>query len=96
MFVINTEHVGKAFAGQDESVNDQTKASAELSDREVEILRLIMDGKTSKEAADILCCSKRTVDSHLGRIYDKLDVSNRVQAIRRVSSLGLILSLIHI
>lgn len=61
-----------------------------LTDREIEVLRLILEGKSSKEAAADLCCSKRTVDFHLAKVYQKLEVSNRVQAMRRVAVLGLI------
>ena len=61
-----------------------------LTDREIEVLKLVLEGNSSKEAAAILCCSKRTVDFHLARVYQKLDVSNRVQAMRRVAVLGLI------
>lgn len=62
----------------------------QLTDREIEVLRLILEGRSNKEAALTLCCSKRTVDFHLARIYQKLDVSNRVQAMRRVAHMGLI------
>lgn len=61
-----------------------------LTDREIEVLKLILEGRSNKETALILCCSKRTVDFHLARIYQKLDVSNRVQAMRRVADMGLI------
>jgi DNA-binding CsgD family transcriptional regulator len=53
----------------------------QLSDREREVLRLVASGMTSKEVANALFCSKRTVDYHLWRAYGKLGVSNRVQAI---------------
>ena len=49
-----------------------------LTEREIEVLKLILEGKSNKEVALNLCCSKRTVDFHLARIYQKLDVSNRV------------------
>jgi DNA-binding CsgD family transcriptional regulator len=61
-----------------------------LTKREVEVLRLVLEGKSSREVAVALFCSKRTVDFHLARIYDKLQVSNRVQAMRRATVLGLI------
>ena len=60
-----------------------------LTDREIEVLNLVLEGRSNKEAAVTLCCSKRTVDFHLARIYQKLDVSNRVQAMRRVADMGL-------
>lgn len=61
-----------------------------LTKRELEVLTLVIEGNSSKEAADILCVSKRTVDFHLANIYDKLQVTNRVQAFRRARKLGLI------
>lgn len=61
-----------------------------LTKREVEVLSLIAQGHSSKEAADALYVSKRTVDFHLANIYDKLQVNNRVQAFRAATRLGLI------
>ena len=43
-----------------------------LTKREIEVLSLIAQGHSSKEAADSLYVSKRTVDFHLANIYDKL------------------------
>ncbi len=64
--------------------------AVKLTKREIEVLSLIIEGRSSKEVADLLFVSKRTVDFHLANIYDKLQVSNRVQAFRRAASLGLI------
>ena len=61
-----------------------------LTKREIEVLTLVIEGRSSKEVADMLYVSKRTVDFHLANIYDKLQVSNRVQAYRRAARLGLI------
>ena len=61
-----------------------------LTRREIEVLRLLLESKSSTEIAEALRCSKRTVDFHLVNIYDKLQVSNRVQAAERVSKLGLV------
>lgn len=61
-----------------------------LTKREIEVLSLVIEGKSSKEVAEELYVSKRTVDFHLANIYEKLQVSNRVQAYRRATSLGLI------
>lgn len=60
-----------------------------LTKREIEVLCLVIEGKSSKDVADALYVSKRTVDFHLANIYDKLQVSNRVQAFRRAALLGL-------
>jgi ATP/maltotriose-dependent transcriptional regulator MalT len=64
--------------------------SIKLTKRELEVLCLIVEGKSCKDVADALFVSKRTVDRHLANIYDKLQVSNRVQAFRRATALGLI------
>ncbi len=75
----------------DESVGNQNETTViTLTKREIEVLQLVLEGRSSKEVATSLCCSKRTVDFHLARIYDKLEVSNRVQAMRRATLLGLI------
>ena len=61
-----------------------------LTKREIEVLSLVIEGNSSKEVADQLYVSKRTVDFHLANIYHKLDVTNRVQAFREATRRGLI------
>ena len=61
-----------------------------LTRREVEILSLIVEGHSSKTVADLLFVSKRTVDFHLDNIYEKLNVTNRMQALQRASRMGLL------
>ena len=61
-----------------------------LTKREIEVLTLVIEGKSSKEVAERLYVSKRTVDFHLANIYEKLQVNNRVQAFRRAVALGLL------
>ena len=68
----------------------QESRSIRLTKRELEVLSLVIEGRSSKDVADALYVSKRTVDFHLANIYDKLQVSNRVQAFRRATRLGLI------
>lgn len=66
-----------------------------LTRRESEVLGLVVEGKSNKEVASHLYCSKRTVDFHLARIYEKLQVNNRIQAVRRASILGLLEQTAH-
>lgn len=61
-----------------------------LTPREVQVLKLILEGKSSREVADALFVSKRTVDFHLANIFEKLNVNSRVQAFRRAAELGII------
>ena len=68
----------------------QEERVVRLTKREIEVLTLVLEGKSSREVASSLYCSKRTVDFHLARIYEKLQVSNRVQAMRRAAMLGLV------
>jgi DNA-binding CsgD family transcriptional regulator len=72
------------------SVLSEDTQSIKLTKREIEVLTLVIEGKSSKEVADQLFVSKRTVDFHLANIYEKLDVQNRVQAFREATRLGLI------
>ncbi|MBE0446920.1 MAG: response regulator transcription factor [Actinobacteria bacterium] len=52
-----------------------------LTDREIEVLRLAAQGKSNKEIAEDLVLSVRTVEAHLGHIFDKLAVSSRTEAV---------------
>jgi DNA-binding CsgD family transcriptional regulator len=70
--------------------NKNQSQDPKLTKRELEVLTLVIEGKSSKEVAEILFVSKRTVDFHLANIYEKLEVTNRVQAFRRAARLGLI------
>ena len=60
-----------------------------LSDREVEVLRLVAAGLTNAQVAERLFISPRTVNAHLNRIYGKLSVSGRGAAIRFAADHGL-------
>jgi DNA-binding CsgD family transcriptional regulator len=51
-----------------------------LSNREVEVLRLLAAGKTNRETAEALFISERTVARHVSNIFDKLGVSTRAGA----------------
>jgi DNA-binding CsgD family transcriptional regulator len=61
-----------------------------LTKRETEVLGLVAQGHTSQEAAELLFLSPRTVSYHLSQAYEKLGVSNRVQAFRLAMRLGLL------
>ncbi|MDP9483524.1 MAG: response regulator transcription factor [Chloroflexota bacterium] len=65
-------------------------ARAQLTARELEILEHIGLGLTVKQVASRLGLSPRTVETHLAKLYRKLGVRNRVQALSRASALGLI------
>lgn len=54
-----------------------------LSDREMEVLRQAARGLSNQDIADELCLSLRTVQAHLGHIFNKLQVSSRTEAVVR-------------
>jgi LuxR family maltose regulon positive regulatory protein len=60
-----------------------------LTPREVEVLRLVVAGHNNRTIAGQLVISEWTVKSHLTKIYRKLDVASRTQAIARAHDLGL-------
>lgn len=61
-----------------------------LTDREKEILQLVINGASNKEIASILCLSESTVKNHLHNILKKLHLHNRVQAAAFALNEGLI------
>lgn len=61
-----------------------------LSDREVEVLRLVALWKTNKEIADQLCVTENTVKTHAKNIFQKLEVTGRAEAVDRARELGLL------
>jgi DNA-binding CsgD family transcriptional regulator len=61
-----------------------------LTKRELEVLRLVAEGHTDREVADILVISPRTVNRHLGNMYVKLDVPGRAAAVAYAIRFGLV------
>ncbi|MFP3512908.1 response regulator transcription factor [Peribacillus sp. SIMBA_075] len=59
-----------------------------LTERECQVLQLIADGKNTKEIASQLYLTNGTVRNYISVILDKLDVSNRVEAIVRFKEKG--------
>jgi DNA-binding NarL/FixJ family response regulator len=60
----------------------------ELTEREMEVLRLTAKGFTNKAIATQLTISDRTVQGHLAHIFDKLQAGSRTEAVMRAVSLG--------
>jgi len=61
-----------------------------LSDRELEVLRLLPSQLTNREIGDLLWISTNTVKFHVRNIYRKLEAERRTQAVENARGLGLI------
>ena len=70
--------------------NEAAVAALGLSPRECEILALLASGRTNSQMAEALHISPNTVKTHLARVYEKLEVERRVQAIEKARFLSLI------
>ena len=63
---------------------------AGLSAREIEVLRLVADGRSNGEIGEALFISRKTAGVHVTHILDKLGVANRVEAAMAAGRLGLL------
>ncbi len=65
-----------------EAVRSKSKVAlwlAELTEREREVMQLVIDGKPNKLVADALSISVRTVEVHRARVFDKMNVKSAVE-----------------
>ena len=65
-------------------------SSSELTGRELDVLRQIVDGKSNKEIGNVLNISEATVKSHINNILSKLGVSDRTQAATTALQRGIV------
>ena len=70
--------------------NDAALRTLGMTAREAEILALLASGRSNKELARSLGISPNTVKTHIARIYEKLGVARRIEAIEKARALALI------
>ncbi|MDD5108420.1 MAG: response regulator transcription factor [Candidatus Omnitrophica bacterium] len=68
------EAISEYLADSVKEPNKKTGAIATLNERENDVLRLVVEGKTAKEIAEILFISRRTVENHKNSILKKLNL----------------------
>ncbi|MEQ8353693.1 MAG: DNA-binding response regulator [Leptospiraceae bacterium] len=71
------------------SFRQERSPAPEITDRERQILELMVEGKTIASVAEFLLLSPHTVHHHVKSIYKKLEVHNRAELVRKVQELSL-------
>jgi DNA-binding NarL/FixJ family response regulator len=71
------------FTTREEAEPQPKPAGVDLTPRETEILRMLVDGQTAAALADKLCISVHTANAHVRNIYRKLEVTSRAQAVSK-------------
>lgn len=86
--IMNFQRVLKQMDGSS-PYDDSYKLKYQLSKREIEVLKLITDGKSNKEIATILALSVYTVETHRKNIHHKLGVSNSIELLKKTQEMNL-------
>jgi DNA-binding CsgD family transcriptional regulator len=76
------------FAQAYRSAAAQHRPAPSLTRRQLQVLRMVMDGYTNLQIAHRLHLSEGTVRTHLNNIYERLDVTSRIAAVQRVFGVG--------
>ena len=77
-------------AGEAFVVNARVKETLGISEREFEVLGLLAAGRSNKEIASQLHVSPNTVKTHVAKLYGKLEVTRRTEAVMRARELGML------
>jgi two-component system, NarL family, response regulator LiaR len=72
------------------TLNEKELVSLGLSKREMEVLELMSQGLSNQEISSRLYVSLNTVKTHTSKLFEKLDVRRRTQAVEKAKRLGLI------
>ncbi|EKE03658.1 MAG: two component transcriptional regulator, LuxR family [uncultured bacterium] len=78
--ILKTLSNGKSAKVMDESCPEESEEKIQLTDREMDVLRLIVDGYSNAEISEKLCVSIHTAKAHVCNILQKLSVDDRTQA----------------
>ncbi len=72
------------------TLNEQALTEIGMSKRELEVLQLMSQGHSNQEIAKQLFVSLNTIKTHASRVFEKMDVQRRTQAVEKAKRLGLI------
>jgi two-component system response regulator NreC len=79
-----SDYLRRAEAGEERASYDG------LTDRERQILKMIAEGCTSQQIADLLCLSVKTVQAHRGNLMEKLNMHDRTELVKYAIRKGII------
>ena len=88
--VVGVFGLGSAVAGEEGSRPRKGKPDPRLTDRQLEILRALAEGKSTRQIASELVISSTTVRNHIANVMAVLGVHTRLQAVVAASKAGLI------
>ena len=88
--VVEKEVIVQPAVSENFTLNEAELNKLGISKRELEVLQLIAEGLSNQEIAGRLFVSLNTVKTHSSRIFEKLDVKRRTQAIEKAKRLSLI------
>ena len=83
---------GSTFLAEPELLREhhQKKSTLELSERELQILRLLVGGFSNKEIASAIFLAEGTIRNHISNLLAKLDCRDRTQAVLKAINAGLV------
>lgn len=87
-YLLNTSNSGSSILISKEEIN--TYLLNELTERELEVLFFVSEGMSNKDIGERLFISTNTVRAHMRKIYEKLYVKNRTEAVYKANQLQLI------
>jgi DNA-binding NarL/FixJ family response regulator len=80
----------RALGAMARRAREGAEVAARLTRRERQVLELLSAGLTMRQVASRIGISPRTVETHVAKVYRKLGVRTRVQAVSRAAALGLV------
>jgi DNA-binding NarL/FixJ family response regulator len=80
----------RSLSQRAEKVKEAARVAEVMTDREREVLAELSRGLSARAISDVLGISERTVNTHIGHLYRKLGVNNRVDAVLEGLRLGLV------
>ncbi len=89
---VETQIVEKEITAKntDFIINEEVMNELGISKRELEVLQLMADGLSNQEIAERLFVSLNTIKTHSSKVFEKMDVKRRTQAVEKAKRLSLI------